>query len=48
VKALEQRAYYRLEESKKVDQKLSLALNYLLKTYYHLKEFDDRNTSYIQ
>ena len=48
VKALEQRAYYRLEESKKVNQKLPLAFDYLLTTYYPLKEFDDRNPSYIQ
>ena len=48
VKALEQRAYYRLEESKKIDQKLSLAFDYVLRTYYPLKEFDDRNPSYIQ
>jgi hypothetical protein len=48
VKALEQRAYYRLEESKKVDQNLSLAFDYLLKTYYPINEFDNRDQTYIQ
>ena len=48
VKALEQRAYYRLEESKNVNQKLSSAFDYLLRTHYPLNEFDDRNPSYIQ
>jgi hypothetical protein len=48
VKALEHRAYYRLEESKNVNQKLPLAFDSLLKTYYPLKEFDYRNPSYIQ
>jgi hypothetical protein len=48
VRAMEQRAYYRFEESKKVNQKLSLAFDCLLKTYYPLNEFDDSNPSYIQ
>lgn len=48
VKALEQKAYYRLEESKKINQKISSGLENLLKIYNQDNDFDYKNPTYIQ
>jgi hypothetical protein len=47
VKALEQRAYYRLEESKQVNHKISSGFENLLKMYSQVNEFNYHDPSYI-